>query len=256
LSGTAQVTGGVQAGSNPPVIASGAVVNAASLDQQAPLAPGTLITVSGSGLADGQATANEYPLPTQLGGASLLMAGRLLPLLNVAPGSVTAQIPYDLPINTRYQLVLKHGAAIATSPQEIAIAAAQPAIFTSDQSGSGQGLIYKLIPGANPVLADASNSLQPGDKILIRCTGLGAVTPPLREGAAASPDSPPAAVNPVTLNIGGVEGKVDFAGLLPGFAGVYQVQATIPDGIPSGPATPFVLTVAGQSSDPVTAAIQ
>jgi uncharacterized protein (TIGR03437 family) len=256
LSGTAQVTGGLQAGVNPPVIPSGAVVNAASLAQQAPLAPGTLITVLGSGLADAAASASGYPLPTQLGSTSLVIAGRALPLLNVSPGAVNAQIPYGLPINTLYQLVLQHGAAVATSPEEIAIASAQPAIFTSDQSGAGQGLIYKLIPGADPALADSSNPLQAGDSILIRCTGLGAVTPPLPEGVAASSDSPPSTANSVALTIGGVNAQVGFAGLLPGVAGVYQVQATVPDGVPSGGPAQFVLTVAGQASAPVTAAIQ
>jgi len=249
------VTGGLTASANPPVISSGSVVNAASLAQQAPLAPGTLITVFGSALADAQATAPGYPLPRQLGGAAILMAGRPLPLLNVAPGLVNAQIPYDLPVNTRYQLVLQHGVAIATSPEEITIASAQPAIFTSDASGSGQGLIYKVIAGADPVLADSSNPLQPGDRILIRCTGLGAVSPALQEGFAPS-DSPPATVNPVTLTIGGVSAEVASAGLTPGLAGVYQVQAIVPTGVPSGGPVPFVLTVAGQASNLVTAAMQ
>ena len=182
------------------------------------------------------------------------MAGRALPLLNAAPGSVTAQIPYDLPVNTRYQLVLQHGAAIAASPQEITIAVAQPAIFTSDRSGAGQGLIYKIVPGSDPALADSSNPLQPGDHVLIRCTGLGAVTPSLAEGVAA-PSSPPATVNPVTLTIGGVNTPVDFAGLITELAGIYQVQATVPDGVPSGPVA-FLLTAAGQNSNPVSAFIQ
>ena len=185
LRGTAQVTGGLQTGVNPPVIPSGAVVDAASLAQQAPLAPGTLITITGSATC-GRARHREwYPLPAQLGTTSLLIAGRALPLLNVAPGVVNAQIPYELPVNAPYQLVLQHGAAVAASPEEITIATAQPAIFTSDQSGTGQGLIYKMNPGAAPVLADSSNPLQPGDQVLIRCTGLGAVTPSLMEGIAA-----------------------------------------------------------------------
>jgi uncharacterized protein (TIGR03437 family) len=152
-------------------------------------------------------------------------------------------------------LLLQHGAAIATSPEEITIALAQPAIFSSDQSGAGQGVIYKVTAGADPVLADSSNPLQPGDQIIIRCTGLGAVTPSLSEGVAA-PASPPATVNPVTLTIAGVNAEVDFAGLISGLAGVYQVQAVVPAGVPSGGPAPFVLTVAGQSSNPVTAMIQ
>jgi uncharacterized protein (TIGR03437 family) len=76
------------------------------------------------------------------------------------------------------------------------------------------------------------------------------------EGFAAAADSPPSTVNAVTLTIGGVSAPVSFAGLLPGLAGVYQVQSTVPNGVSSGGPAQFVLTVAGQASDPVTAMIQ
>jgi uncharacterized protein (TIGR03437 family) len=38
---------------------------------------------------------------------------------------------------------------------------------------------------------------------------------------------------------------------MPGSSGLYQVQATVPGGVPSGDA-PVVLTVAGQTSPPVS----
>jgi uncharacterized protein (TIGR03437 family) len=38
-------------------------------------------------------------------------------------------------------------------------------------------------------------------------------------------------IDPVTVTIGGVNAPVFFAGLIPGFTGLYQVNATVPTGI-------------------------
>ena len=63
-------------------------------------------------------------------------------------------------------------------------------------------------------------------------------------------------MNPVTLTIGGVNAQVQFAGLAPFFTGLYQVNAVVPNGVQPGNAVPVVLNVAGQSSTPVTMAVQ
>jgi len=62
--------------------------------------------------------------------------------------------------------------------------------------------------------------------------------------------------NPVTVTIGGKPGQVLFAGLAPGFAGLYQVNVTVPEEVTTGASVPVVLSVAGVSSRPVTAAIK
>ncbi len=60
----------------------------------------------------------------------------------------------------------------------------------------------------------------------------------------------------VTVKIGGVDAEVAFAGLVPGYTGFYQVNATVPRGVMLGDAVEVVLTVAGLSSAPVTMAIR
>jgi len=63
-------------------------------------------------------------------------------------------------------------------------------------------------------------------------------------------------VNPVTATIGGQPAKVLFAGLAPGFAGLYQVNVVVPTGVTTGADIPVILTTAGFSSTPVTVAIK
>jgi len=75
LKGSARVTGGLQAASNVPVVGQAALVNAASFGPLALVSPGSMITIFGSKLADSEAAATSLPLPTQLGGVSVVMGG-------------------------------------------------------------------------------------------------------------------------------------------------------------------------------------
>jgi uncharacterized protein (TIGR03437 family) len=55
---------------------------------------------------------------------------------------------------------------------------------------------------------------------------------------------------PVTVTMNGVLAPVNFAGLAPGFVGLYQVNAQVPE---IGPGTvEVVVTVNGIASTPVT----
>ena len=85
LQGEVSVKGGLRSGNEPPVMSTGGIVNSASFGALA-LAPGSLVTVFGSKLADGQASATAVPLPTALGNASVLIAGREAPLLFTSDG--------------------------------------------------------------------------------------------------------------------------------------------------------------------------
>ena len=78
----------------------------------------------------------------------------------------------------------------------------------------------------------------------------------MQEGSSA-PTTPPLSttVNPVTVTIGGQPATVAFSGLTPGFAGLYQINAVVPPGITPSDAVPVVLTIAGQTSPPVTIAV-
>ena len=116
-------------------------------------------------------------------------------------------------------------------------------MFTRDQTGRGQALAFV---GGN--LADATAPARAGDVIVIYCSGLGAVEPPLTAGSPAPTASLTRTAEPVSVSIGGVAAQVDFAGLAPGFSGLYQVNTVVPEAVPRGDAIEVLLRVAGQAA--------
>jgi uncharacterized protein (TIGR03437 family) len=253
--GAAQVSGSLRANFDPPVVSPGGVISSVGPPRQAPVAPGSLISILGSRLAESPGSATTPPLPDQLDVTRVLFAGRLLALAEVRADQINAQIPYDIPVNARYSLIVQR-ATTGSSPEELTIAAAQPVIFTTGKSGTGQGLIYHLAADGTQSLADSQNPLRAGDRILVQCAGLGAVTPSVNAGNAAPADQPLSTVEKVSLQIGGADAAVSFAGLVAGQVGVYQVQAIVPAGVAPGDAVPVTLNVAGQGSPVVTAVLR
>jgi len=59
-----------------------------------------------------------------------------------------------------------------------------------------------------------------------------------------------------TVIIGGAAAKVTYSGLAPGFAGLYQVNALVPDAAPAGNSVDLVISIGGVQSNTVTIAIQ
>ena len=165
---------------------------------------------------------------------------------------MNAQVPYDVPVDTQHQILVKRGDAIAV-PEMLNVAAAQPGIFTKAQNGSGQGAIVKQ---DGVTLAEPGTPANRGEVIIIYCSGLGPVSPAVIAGRPA-PSSPLSGVtNPVTVTIGGQEAQVLFAGLAPTFSGLYQINVFVPANSATGDAVEVILESAGQRSRPVTIAVR
>jgi uncharacterized protein (TIGR03437 family) len=252
LSAVVSATAQRDSASTPTVTAQG-VVHAASEVGGVPIAPGGLITIYGQNLADTSGQSSGLPLPQQLNGTQVLLGNQPLPILFTDPGQLNVQVPYGVPVNTQYQLTVQHGNTYSV-PQQLVMAQAEPGIFTVNQQGSGQGSIVK---SDGVTLAQPGTPAGIGETVVIYCTGLGAVTPRVTEGAPP-PSVPPLATtdNPVTVTIGGQPASVVFSGLTPGDPGLYQINAVVPSGITTGDAVPVVISVAGQSSPAVTMAVK
>jgi uncharacterized protein (TIGR03437 family) len=232
-----------------PLVDPGGVKHGASFQQDVPVAPGELISVFGDKLASRRESAPGVPLPTRLADAEVLLGGRSLPIVFASERQMNVQIPHDVPLNSRQQLVLQRADA-SSSSETLLVVPAQPAVFTKDQSGSGEGVI---VHGVSNALVSADSPAAPGETVVIYCTGLGAVTPAVPAGQA----SPVAArtVVPVSVTIGGRSAEVAYAGVTPGSVGLYQVNAIVPEGIAPGAAV-VTVSAAGAQSPEVTMAVR
>jgi uncharacterized protein (TIGR03437 family) len=255
LTATVTLDGNIANNAGVPQLSPGGVVSAASFSASAAPSPGELVSIFGQNMANGTETSMTLPLGTQLSGASLLIAGRLLPLVFTSTGQINAVMPFEVPAGAIYQMVLQRGTKLSV-PQTVTVTPAEPGVFTTNGTGQGQGHIYKFPTPTQQILADASNPATAGDVIVIYCSGLGSVSPAVADGAATPFDTLRQTVKPVTLTIGGVAANVGFAGLTPGFTGLYQVNAVVPAGIQPGLQTPVILTTSSLSSAPVAMAIQ
>lgn len=245
-----QLRGSLEAAGIPQVAPRGAV-NAASYKKFAPLAPGSIVSVFGSNLADGENRSPSAPLLKTLGGLSLKLGSLDVPLFYASPGQVNAQIPFEVAENTTLQLRAFSKDVIA-SPESVTIGAVQPGIFTVDQSGAGQGAVLNT----RGVLVDAAAPASVGDVLQVFCTGLG-ITNPRAASGERTPVAPlHIAVHAVTARIGGLDAAVEFAGLAPGFVGLYQVNVRVPAGVTAGNSMPLVLSQEGVESNTVTIAIK
>jgi uncharacterized protein (TIGR03437 family) len=217
---------------------------------QATLAPGSLVAIFGTELAGGPQSATTVPLPTNLNGTSVLFNGVPMPLFYVSGTQVNAQVPFDAPVGQAGIAIRRGSSTSAVRP--VTIAALSPGIFTVNQSGAGAGLI---VHAGNFSQVSPASPARAGEYLSVFCTGLGALQRPVPTG-----DVPPLPVPQVTaateVTIAGIPAVVTFAGVAPGFVGLYQVNIQVSPGTPSGSEQPLQIRMNGLPGNTVTVAVQ
>jgi len=210
-----------------------ALTNAASYQQT--FAPGAIMTLWGTQLANSTQIASSVPLPVNMSGVAVLINGVAAPLYYVSAGLANVQIPYETAPGSATVSINNNG-QVAT--RTFTVAASGPGIFT-DQNGT-------VVPF--PTAAR-------GQEIAIYITGTGAVSPAVSTGAAPATATAlsdlPKPSQFVTVAVGRVPATIDFIGITPGLVGVMQLNFTIPAGVSPG-AQPVVVTVGGIPSAAAT----
>lgn len=243
-----------------PAVAIGGTVNGASFSQQGGISPGSLVSVFGQNLSSSTALAGSLPLPVSLGGTRVSLSDIAAHLVFISPGQINLQIPWELTGQTQ-ALIASTVAGVTGNTDTISLATFSPGIFSTNQSGSGQGAIQIANSGgifAAPVGALPGVSSKPamqGDFLSIFCTGLGPVNNQPSSGAPA-PDGNSTTTSTPVVTIAGKSVPVTFSGLSPGFIGLYQVNVQITASVQRGNALPVKLTIGGVTSNTVTVAIQ
>jgi uncharacterized protein (TIGR03437 family) len=173
---------------------------------------------------------------------------------------VNIQIPWELQGQSSATLKAVNEDGTSTS-FDVSLAPVAPAIYSTNERGSGQGIIAvsatgKLAAAAGTVEGRETAAAAKGDYITIYCVGLGAVNNPPPTGEV-TPDATSTGKAPVTVTFNGnVSVPAAFAGLAPGSVGTFQVNVRIPENAPSGNAVPLTISVGGVVSNAVALSIQ
>ncbi len=254
----------VEAASNPVVPADSVVNNASFALGTNPLAPGTIAAIFGTALDNG--TNNAFSsfgangeLLTTLGGASVTFNGISASMFSAFPGQLNVEIPSGLGSVTSATVVVTVGGQ-SSAPQTVPLGSFSPGLFSTNQKGNGQGAVQiantsTYAAPAGSISGSATRAVKPGEFITIYCTGLGAVSNPPAPGTAASNNPLSHTLTTPKVTIGGEEATVSFAGLSPGYVGLYQVNAQLPADASGGNAVAVQLSIAGVKSNTVTIAV-
>jgi uncharacterized protein (TIGR03437 family) len=186
-----------------------------------PVAPGEFITIFGSGLATSQMVASP-PYPDILGGVQVAINSINAPIYLVSPTQLNVLVPYAVTGSTATIVVTNNGRASNTVVVPLSTTA--PGVFSQNSSGVGAGVVVH----ANNTLVTASSPAKKGETVSIYLTGLGAVSPAVADGTAGLTSPLSKTVEAVEVTIGNLSAAVSYAGLAPGFPGLYQINATVP----------------------------
>jgi uncharacterized protein (TIGR03437 family) len=215
-----------------------AMTNVADVTVQhigAPVAPGEIVSIYGSGLAPITASATTLPLPLTLAGTSAMVNGTAAPFYMASPNQINVQVPYGTSGSTA-NVVVTTPAGTATAT--VAAAASDPQIIRGPGGQTGTDTSYNW-----------ATEFSGNQHVILWVIGLGATLPAVPEGTPA-PTLPLAAIKGSLqiLLCGDIltpQNGILWAGLAPGWAGLYQINLQIPNGDCFGELNPLPAIVVG-----------
>jgi uncharacterized protein (TIGR03437 family) len=218
-----------------PVYTEASIANAAA-DIADFFAPNTFLTIYGQNLAYvtkaiSSDDIHAGTLPTALQGTGVRVLLNQIPadMYFVSPGQVNILIPTSLrPGTVTIQL---ENSGLAGPAVSIPLGNASPALFQMDATS------VIATHGNGPLVTQASPAKR-GEVVVLYATGLGTTSPP------AIANQIPVALAPladmgtfqVLLNGAPVDAKsILYAGVTPGFAGLFQINVLLPADAPANP---------------------
>jgi uncharacterized protein (TIGR03437 family) len=222
----------------------------------AELAPESIVSAFGAGLATSLLNAQTTPLPTTLAGTRVLVRDgngveRLAPLFFVSPTQINYLLPPGTATGTATITVTSGNGTLSVGTVRIALVA--PGLFTANASGQGVPAGVALHVKANsaqstePVAQfDAATArfiaapidLGPeGEQVFLILFGTG-----FRAVSSLSN---------LTARIGGINAEVSFAGAQGGLTGMDQANLRIPRSLVGRGEVDLMLTVDGKAANTV-----
>jgi uncharacterized protein (TIGR03437 family) len=207
------------------------------------VAPDELAAIYGSNLAGQTASAASQPLPTPLGGITVSVtdaAGteRSAPLIYTSPGQINFEVPDGTAAGTA-TFTITNGSTVTTATANVLVVA--PTLFSMNGSGSGMAAATAEQCGTSGCVGvPTSPSL--ATPVILSLYGSG----------IRNVDS----LANVQVTINGVSVPVQYAGPQPNFAGLDQVNVSVPSSLEGSGLVNVVLTVDGRVANTVQVNIE
>jgi uncharacterized protein (TIGR03437 family) len=196
------------------------------------IAPGELLTVTGTNLANTTRIISSLPLPYTADGVSATVNGVAAPILYASPTQINLQVPYGV--------------------------SAGAGVIGINNNGEVAGFPVLIAPAAPGIFTDAANNIVPNATVTqngaltLYLTGAGDIASTLLTAFAPALNTPvaflPRHVLPISATVGGAQVFIQYAGLAPGLIGTTQVNLLLPGNVPAG-LQPVVITVNGVASN-------
>lgn len=218
-----------------PCYSTASVVNSAT--SQPVLAPNGMATIYGTFLSFSTASLSSADaqgglLPVQLAGTgvTVVVDGLAAPVWYVSPSQVNFLVPGGLRPGRNVDVWLSRDGK-AGPIVSVRLAAESPGLFAADP----ETVIAVKLDGSLVKMGQPARS---GESVILFATGLGATTPdtPYRQvprGAASLSRLSDFRILLNGLAVGAE--NIGYAGVAPGFAGLYQINFTVPAEAPGNP---------------------
>ena len=145
-----------------------------NLANAAQIAPGTLVSIYGSGLSTQTASADmsQAYLPTTLGGSTVYIDGIPAPLEFVSPGQINAQMPFETRDRSSVSVYVSSNGTV-TNAVGSPIVPQNPGIFAQPGTDPRPGLVYHYSPNATGlILVDGFSTAGDVATVTINTTGV------------------------------------------------------------------------------------
>ena len=222
---TLTITGTSQA---KPYFRSDQVLNSANL-RSGVVSPGQVASIVGSALGPvDPVITGPGAWPSTLGGVRVTVNGADVPIRYASALRIDVQMPFTLIGPTANIQVIYGGNTSDTV--SVPVQASFPGVFALQSGGVGQA----KAANQDGTLNSIANPAKRGSYLTVYAIGLGVVEPSATAGQVPPISPLSTAVNPVAASIGGVPATVSYAGLAPGYPGLYQINILVPEGVANG----------------------
>ena len=230
-------------------------VSSASFTSAA-LAPESITSVFGEGLATGTVIASVVPLPTQLGGTSITVrdsAGvdRLAPLFFVSAGQINYQMPSGTAPGDATITIASGDGRRSTGRAKIETVA--PGVFTANSSGEGiaAAVALRIKPNGDRIYEPILTFDAVQQRFVATPFDLGPTTDVVYLLLYGTGIRFRSNLSGVTVQIGGTSADVAYAGGETGLTGLDQVNVILPQSLRGRGELTVQLTVDGKAANPV-----